>query len=45
MLSLKNTANIETAEKPREKVKAELKKKDEELAFFYEHHLPDLKRL
>jgi len=31
--------------KIREKVKAELKKKDEELAFFYEHHLPDLKRL
>tara|TARA_Y100000310_G_scaffold70474_1_gene66146 strand:- start:7184 stop:7483 length:300 start_codon:yes stop_codon:yes gene_type:complete len=27
------------------KVVAELKKKDKELAFFYEHHLPDLKRL
>ena len=31
--------------KIREKVTAELKKKDEELAFFYEHHLPDLTRL
>lgn len=31
--------------KIREKVKTELKKKDDELAFFYEHHLPDLKKL
>ncbi len=33
------------AENIHKKVNAELKKKDEELAFFYEHHLPDLKRL
>lgn len=29
----------------RKKIENELKKKDEELAFFYEQHLPDLKRL
>lgn len=29
----------------REKIEAELKKKDEELAFFYGQHLPNLKRL
>lgn len=29
----------------REKVESELDKKDEELAFFYRHHLPNLKRL
>mgnify|MGYP001246245199 CR=1 FL=1 len=29
----------------RKKIEAELKKKDEELAFFYEHHLPNLKKL
>ena len=31
--------------KIREKVESELRKKDEELAFFYEQHLPDLKKL
>jgi transcriptional regulator NrdR family protein len=29
----------------RKRIETELKKKDEELAFFYEQHLPDLKRL
>lgn len=29
----------------RKKIESELRKKDEELAFFYEQHLPDLKRL
>lgn len=29
----------------REKINSELKKKDKELAFYYEQHLPDLKRL
>tara|TARA_B100000315_G_scaffold186036_2_gene175309 strand:- start:422 stop:724 length:303 start_codon:yes stop_codon:yes gene_type:complete len=29
----------------RKRIESELKKKDEELAFFYEQHLPDLKRL
>ena len=29
----------------RKKVESELKKKDDELAFFYEQHLPNLKRL
>lgn len=31
--------------KIREKVNAELKKKDKELAFYYEQHLPNLKKL
>ena len=31
--------------KIREKINAELKKKDKELAFFYEQHLPNLKKL
>ncbi|MBI2671375.1 hypothetical protein HYX16_00405 [Candidatus Woesearchaeota archaeon] len=29
----------------RKKIDAELKKRNKELAFFYEHHLPNLKRL
>lgn len=29
----------------RRKIETELKKIDEELAFFYEHHLPNLKKL
>jgi len=29
----------------RKKIELELKKKDKELAFYYEQHLPDLKRL
>ena len=29
----------------RKKIENELKKKDEELAFFYEQHLPNLKKL
>ncbi|MDP6641994.1 MAG: ATP cone domain-containing protein [Candidatus Nanoarchaeia archaeon] len=29
----------------RKKIEAELKKKNKELAFFYEMHLPDLKKL
>jgi transcriptional regulator NrdR family protein len=29
----------------RKRVESELKKKDEELAFFYEQHLPNLKQL
>jgi len=29
----------------RKKIESELKKKDEELAFFYEQHLPNLKKL
>ncbi|MDP6647884.1 MAG: ATP cone domain-containing protein [Candidatus Woesearchaeota archaeon] len=29
----------------RKRIESELKKKDEELAFFYEQHLPNLKRL
>ena len=29
----------------RKKIENELKKKDEELAFFYEQHLPNLKQL
>lgn len=29
----------------RKKIESELKKKSKELAFFYEHHLPNLKRL
>lgn len=35
---------IESA-KIRRKVESELKKKDKELAFFYEQHLPNLKKL
>lgn len=37
----KETQSIEI----RKKIESELKKKDEELAFFYEQHLPNLKRL
>ena len=29
----------------RKKIESELKKKNEELAFFYEQHLPNLKKL
>ncbi len=40
----KGKKKIESAE-IRKKIENELKKKDEELAFFYEQHLPNLKRL
>ena len=41
---LKNKKEIQSIE-IRKKIEKELKKKDEELAFFYEQHLPNLKRL
>jgi len=41
---LKNKKEISSTE-IRKKIESELKKKDEELAFFYEQHLPNLKRL
>ena len=41
---LKNKKEISSTE-IRKKIESELKKKDGELAFFYEQHLPNLKRL
>ena len=41
---IKNKKEIKSAD-IREKIESELKKKDKELAFFYEQHLPNLKRL
>ena len=41
---IKNKKEISSTE-IRKKIESELKKKDEELAFFYEQHLPNLKRL
>ena len=41
---VKNKKEISSTE-IRKKIESELKKKDEELAFFYEQHLPNLKRL
>jgi len=41
---LKNKKQIQSQE-IRKKVENVLKRKDEELAFFYEQHLPNLKRL
>ena len=41
---VKNKKKI-NSEEIRKKVEEELRKKDEELAFFYEQHLPNLKRL
>jgi len=41
---VKNKKRIDSSE-IRKKIENELKKKDEELAFFYEQHLPNLKRL
>ena len=41
---IKNKKEIQSTE-IRKKIEKELKKKDEELAFFYEQHLPNLKRL
>ena len=41
---VKNKKEISSIE-IRKKVESELKKKDDELAFFYEQHLPNLKRL
>ena len=42
--SIKNKKEIQSIG-IRKKIEKELKKKDEELAFFYEQHLPNLKRL
>ena len=42
--SIKNKKEIQSTE-IRKKIEKELKKKDEELAFFYEQHLPNLKKL
>jgi transcriptional regulator NrdR family protein len=41
---IKNKKRIDSLE-IRKKVENELKKKDEEIAFFYEQHLPNLKKL
>ena len=41
---LKNKKEVSSTE-IRKRIENELKKKDEELAFFYEQHLPNLKRL
>ncbi len=41
---VKNKKEIQSTE-IRRRIEAELKKRDEELAFFYEQHLPNLKRL
>ena len=41
---VKNRKEIKSAE-IRKKIELELKKKDGELAFFYEQHLPNLKKL
>ena len=41
---VKSKKNVQSS-KIREKIDSELKKKNKELAFYYEHHLPDLKRL
>lgn len=41
---VKNRKIIQST-KLREKIENELKKKDEELAFFYEQHIPNLKKL
>lgn len=42
--SVKNRKEI-SSEEIRKKIEKELRKKDEELAFFYEQHLPNLKKL
>lgn len=42
--TVKSKKNIESL-KIRKQIQAELKKKNKELAFFYEHHLPNLKKL
>src|SRR3989344_8752045 len=41
---IKNKKEIKATD-IRKKIENELKKKDEELAFFYEQHLPNLKKL
>lgn len=41
---VKNKKEIQSIE-IRKKIESELKKKDKELAFFYEQHLPNLKKL
>ncbi len=41
---VKNKKRVDSSE-IRKRVGSELKKKDEELAFFYEQHLPNLKQL
>lgn len=41
---VKNKKEIQSTE-IRKKIETELKNKDEELAFFYEQHLPNLKKL
>lgn len=41
---IRNKKEIQSTE-IRKKIEAELKKKDEELAFFYGQHLPNLKKL
>jgi transcriptional regulator NrdR family protein len=41
---VKNKKRIDSSE-IRKKIEDEVKKKDEELAFFYEQHLPNLKKL
>ena len=43
-LFVKNKKRVDSSE-IRKRVGSELKKKEEELAFFYEHHLPNLKQL
>jgi len=42
--SVKSKKQVQSGE-IRKKIENELKKKDDELAFFYEQHLPNLKRL
>ena len=41
---VKNKKVVDSSE-IRKRVESELKKEEEELAFFYEHHLPNLKQL
>ena len=41
---IKNKRSIQSTEIGK-KIESELKKKDKELAFFYEHHIPNLKKL
>lgn len=41
---IKNKKNVQSIE-IHKKIETELKKKDKELAFFYEQHLPNLKKL
>ena len=41
---VKNRKEIQSIE-IRKKIESELKKKDEDLAFFYEQHLPNLRKL